>query len=132
MPLSAGKLRGIANLLSDPLQAGAAANILAAEARQRGILVADRIASALVSAPPAAPPPPPEPAAPPTAPSWQDVTPIDDGGPYIKRIGADHIGLVSWIVAETPEAWCAQTPEGNEAWLAKSVVEHHGEPVRCR
>jgi hypothetical protein len=47
--LSSPKLRAIVNLLSDPLQAGAAANILAKEAHARGLLVADLISEASVS-----------------------------------------------------------------------------------
>jgi hypothetical protein len=54
------------------------------------------------------------------------VEPIDDGGPYVRRIDADHVGLVSGILAETDKAWCARVPSGDEMWLAKSVVENHG------
>jgi hypothetical protein len=52
----------------------------------------------------------------------------DDGySPYVKRIDAQNIGLVSAVIADTPKAWCAALPDGGEAWLAKSVVENHGE-----
>jgi hypothetical protein len=76
---------------------------------------------------PAYGPPPPQPASS-SSPSFRDVDPIDEGdGPYVKRISADHVGPISEIIAETDKAWCAKTPSGDEAWFAKSVVEHHGE-----
>lgn len=59
MPLTDAKIRAVANLLSDPLQAHAASSVLAAEAKERGVLIADLIAAALAPAVPAAPPPPP-------------------------------------------------------------------------
>jgi hypothetical protein len=68
-------------------------------------------------------------------PSWQDVEPADDDDdawPYTKRIGVDHVGLVSTILGETDEAWLAGTPDGGEAWFAKSVVENHGEDPQGR
>jgi hypothetical protein len=120
MTLSTQKLVAIANMLSDPRSAGNAASILAREAHGRGILVADLIAQARAST--SASPPPPQ-SAPPTAPSWQDVESVNDREPYTKPIGPDHVGLVSEILAETPKAWCAQKPDGDEAWLAKSVTE---------
>jgi hypothetical protein len=112
MALSAQKLVAIVNLLSDPGSAGNAAAILAREAKACGVLVADLIATI---APPAS-------AAPPAAPQWQEVE-----GPYVQRVDFEHVGLVSEIIAETPKAWCAITPNGDEAWFAKSVVENHGE-----
>jgi hypothetical protein len=80
--LSVQKLRGVINLLSDPLQVGNAAFILTREAKERGVLVADLIL--LVSSAPTSsaqtyrpPPPPPKPE--PTAElTWSDVKPYDD------------------------------------------------------
>jgi hypothetical protein len=130
MTLSAQKLRSIVNMLSDPGSAANAAHILATEARARGVLVADLIAQTTALAPPAAQAP--EPAAPPTAPIWQDVAPIDDGGPNAKRIDFEHVGLVTEIIHATDKAWLVETPSGGEAWLAKSQCEHHGEDHRGR
>jgi hypothetical protein len=45
--LTGPKLRAVVNLLSDPLQSHAAANILAEEAKRRSCLVADLLAEAL-------------------------------------------------------------------------------------
>jgi hypothetical protein len=120
--LSATKLRAVVNMLSDPGSAANAASILAREAKDRGLLVADLVAQTIASTPSVAPPPP-EPAAPSTAPTWQDVEPIDDGGPYVQRLG-QHIGLVGVMVAETPK--------GADAWLPKSQVENHGEDTYGR
>ncbi len=47
MTLTPQKLRAVVNLLADPLQAAAAANILATEAAQRKLLVADLVAEAM-------------------------------------------------------------------------------------
>jgi hypothetical protein len=63
MTISPSKLRAVVNLLADPLQAGAAANILATEAKERGLLVADLIAETTAAA----------------EPSWQDVAPVGAG-----------------------------------------------------
>jgi hypothetical protein len=131
MTLTAAKLRSIVNMLADPGSAANAASILAAEARTRGVLVADLIAQATILAP-SSPSPAPEPAAPPTAPTWRDVEPIDDGGPYVRRIDVDHLGLVAEVIAETEKAWLVETPTGSEAWLAKSQCQHHGEDPRGR
>ena len=103
MTLSAKKLVGVINLLSDPMQAANAAGILAREARECGVLVSALIAQVTTSSPVYNPLPPSQPA-PPTAPSFRDVEPIDAGGPYVRRIDVDHVGLVSEIVAETPKA----------------------------
>jgi hypothetical protein len=130
MTLSATKLRAVVNMLSDPGSAANAASILAREAKERDCLVADLITQALAPTPASAPSP--EPAAPPTAPSWQDVEPIDDGGPYVERLSADHIGLVGIMVAETPKAWCVEAPKGADAWLPKSQCENHGEDTYGR
>jgi hypothetical protein len=124
MTLSASKLRAIINLLADPLQAGAAANILANEASERGVLVADLIADTAppVSAPPTA-------AEPDTAPAWREV---EEDGAYTRRIDAQRIGLVADVVSETPKAWRVELPNGELAWLAKSQCEHHGEDPKGR
>ena len=53
--LTGPKLRAIVNLLSDPLQSHAAANILTEEAKRRSCLVADLLAEALRTAPPTQP-----------------------------------------------------------------------------
>ncbi|MFZ0602080.1 MAG: hypothetical protein WAN05_12100 [Roseiarcus sp.] len=129
MTFSAKQLRGVVNLLADPQQAGNAASILAREAAARGLLVSDLVAQTMASMLASSSPPP---SAPPTAPRWQDVESIDDGSPYVKQIDADHIGLVAGVIAETPKAWCAQLPNGLEAWLAKSVVENYGEDASGR
>ena len=126
MTLSAQKLRSIVNLLSDPGSAANTAAILSREARERGVLVADLIGLASTSA--SSPPTPP----PSTTPTWQDVEPIDDGGPYVKRISGDMVGLVSGILNETDKAWLVEKPDGSEAWLAKSVVTNHGEDPQGR
>jgi hypothetical protein len=132
MTFSAQKLRSIVNLLSDPGSAANAAGILAREAKERWLLVSDLIGQVTASA--TATSPSPSQPAPSSPPSFRDVDPIDedDGGPYTKRIGPDHIGLVSEIIAETDKAWCAQLPSGDEMWLAKSVVENHGGDAQGR
>jgi hypothetical protein len=122
MTFSAAKLRSIVNLVSDPGSAANAAGILAKEAKERGLLVAGLVAQTMAAPAPIPSPPP----------SWQDVEPVDDDGPYVMRIGPDHIGLVSEILAETDKAWCAQLPSGDEMWLAKSVVDNHGEDPQGR
>jgi hypothetical protein len=120
MTLSAAKLRAIVNLLSDPGSVANAAAILAREASERGLLVADLVAQTIA-------PPAPAPAPPSGPPTWQDVDDDeDDGGPYTKRIGPDYIGLISTILGETDKAWLVEKPDGSEAWLAKSVVQNHG------
>jgi hypothetical protein len=126
--LSVQKLRAVINMLSDAPSAAAAAHILAKEARERGLLVSDLIATALAPAPSVRPPEPSAPStAPPTAPNWRDVEPIDDGGPYVKRLGGATIGLVGEVLAETDMAWLVETPDAEPAWLPKSRVENHGE-----
>jgi hypothetical protein len=40
--------------------------------------------------------------------------------------------MPSEILAETDKAWCAQLPSGDEMWLAKSVVDNHGEDPQGR
>jgi hypothetical protein len=109
----------VMNLLADPLQAAAAANILSAEAAQRGVLVADLIAETLA----------PEPTA---APVWQDVEPIDDGGFVARRIDAGRVGVLAEVIRETDKAWLIEDAHGNDVWLAKKPCEHHGEDPRGR
>jgi hypothetical protein len=129
MTLSATKLRAIVNLLSDPGSAANAAGILAKEAQARGLLVADLVAQTMASPPPSSS----STSQPTSRASWQDVDPVDaDALPYTKRIGVDHVGLVSMILGETDKAWLARTPDGGEAWFAKSVVENHGEDPQGR
>jgi len=114
--LSATKLRGVVNLLADPLQASAAAGILAAEARERGVLVADLIAETMS--------PPSEAVA---APTLRDVAPIDDGGFYARRIDAEHVGVLAEVIHETDKAWKIEDANGNGIWLATKPCEYHGE-----
>jgi hypothetical protein len=128
--LSSQKLVAIVNLLSDPGSAANAASILAREAKERGVLVSTLIVQVTSTSPDAYTPPPPPPSA---APSFNDVEPADDDtGPYVKRIGVDIVGLVSEILAETDKAWLALLPSGDEMWLAKSVVDNHGEDPQGR
>jgi hypothetical protein len=115
MPLSATKLRAVVNLLADPLQAHAAANILATEARKRGVVVADLIASSAI-APPPSPPPPSQPI-----------------GSYVRLIDSEHVGIVSELIHETPKAWLVGKPgDGEPIWLPKSQCQCHGEDHRGR
>jgi hypothetical protein len=107
MTLSVKQLRSVVNLLSDSGSAANAAGILTREAQTRGILVADLVSGALASKPPS---PPPRDPAPSTAPAFHDIEPVDDGGPYVK----------------------VQLPNGDEMWLAKSVVENHGDDRQGR
>ncbi len=126
MTLSAHQLRSVINMLSDPGSAANAAGILAREAKERGVLVADLVAQTAPS---------PSPAAPAPKPRWQDVDDeADDDGdsPIARRIDYNHYGLIAFIVAETIKAWCVETPGGRQAWLAKSIVEHHGEDPHGR
>jgi hypothetical protein len=70
--------------------------------------------------------------APSTAPTWRDVEPIDDGGPYVKPIDASHIGLVGEVVAETDKAWLVERPGAAPAWLPKSQCQSHGQDQHGR
>jgi hypothetical protein len=124
--LTARKLRGVINLLSDPLQAGAAVNILAQEAQRRRMLVPDLIAEvaglasmsmSVESAAPEAPTP------------WREA---GEDGAYAKRVDDRRISLVGPVVHETEKAWRIKTPDGGLAWLAKSQCGHHGEDDRGR
>jgi hypothetical protein len=117
--LTCPKLLAVVNLLSDPLQSRAAANILAEEAKRRGCLVADLLAEKL------APARPTQPAAP--APAFSDVGEDDIETSTGRRIGAESYGLRSEIIAETDKAWLVRTPGRERTWLPKSQVRHHGE-----
>jgi hypothetical protein len=111
--LSATKLRAVVNLLADPLQAHAAANILATEAKARGVVVADLIASSAIAP---SPPPPSQPI-----------------GSYVRRIDGEHIGVVSRLIHETPKAWLVSKPsDGEPIWLPKSQCQRHGEDHQGR
>jgi hypothetical protein len=129
MTLNSAKLRSIVNLLSDSLQAEAAAAILTREARARGVLVADLVAEALAPAPSHSPPPdhaPTSSSRPASAPAFSDV---DDGDPkttIASSINSDFFGLRGEILAETERAWLARAPGGGKTWLPKSQVRHHG------
>ena len=84
--LTGSKLRAVVNLLSDPLQSHAAANILADEAKRRGCLVADLLAEALAPAPPTQPVE--------LAPAFHDIVVEDEIGVSIGRpINAESYGL---------------------------------------
>ena len=137
MTLSVQKLRGVINLLSDPLQAGNAAFILTREAKERGVLVADLmllVSSASTSSAQTYRPPPPPPKPEPTAePTSSDVKSYDDRAkPFTKSLGDGDVGLASAILSETPKAWLVAKPDGTKAWLAKSQVLHRGEDRRGR
>ena len=117
MSLTDAKVRAVANLLADPLQAHAAAHLLSEEAKARRVLVADLIAEAL--APPRASAPPP--------PKFSDVDADRIDVSIGKRINSGAFGLRAEVLGETGKAWLARTPAGGEAWLPRSQVEHHGE-----
>jgi hypothetical protein len=122
MSLTNARLKAVINLLADPLQAHAAAHVLAEEAKRRGKLVADLVAESLAPAQASAPPP----TAP--APSFSDVD-IDDARIDVaigKRINSSVYGLRAEVLAETAKAWLARTPSGRETWLPRSQVESHG------
>jgi hypothetical protein len=122
MTLTGAKLRKIVNLLSDERQSHAAAHALAVAAKERGVLVADLIQTALA-------PPPPTPI----------LAGVDDGLSAIgRRIDADHYGLRSFIKRQTDKAWLVERPPGGRVpvsvpmWLAKSACQHHGEDATGR
>jgi hypothetical protein len=133
MTFSTQKLVAIVNLLSDPGSAANAASILAREAKERGLLVADLIAQATSGSLTAPRQPDAQPAARQTEPGFADIGdgPNDDG-PYVRRIDSESVGLVSEIIAETTKAWRVELPGGTAIWLAKSVVDHHGEDPQGR
>lgn len=117
MTFSDAKLRAVVNLLGDPLQAHAAAHVLAEEAKRRGKLVADLVAESLAPAQASAPPPP----------KFADVDEDRIDVAVGKRINLSAFGLRTEVLAETEKAWCVRTPAGGETWLPRSQVEHHGE-----
>jgi hypothetical protein len=112
MPIPDDKLRKVINLLSDPLQAHAAANILATAAKERGVLVSDLMGAL---APPSM-----------TTPRFRRVSDNPFAGEG-RRIDRDHYGLQAHISAETDKAWLVEGPDGESVWLPKSQCEHHGE-----
>ena len=112
MALTGDKLRKVVNMLSEPLQAHAAAHLLSVEAKERGVLVADLIADVLA-------PPPMATSA--VAPTFSDVA-------TGRRVNRETYGLQSFIFRETTKAWLVETPDGaDQVWLPKSECEHHGE-----
>jgi hypothetical protein len=117
MTFSDAKLRAVVNLLSDPLQAHAAAHALAEEAKRRKMLVADLVAESLAPTQASAPPPP----------KFSDV---DDDRVDVaigKRINFNAYGLRAEVLGETGKAWRARALGGGEVWLPKSHVDRHGE-----
>lgn len=122
MTLSREKLRAVVNLLSDEMQAHAAAHLLTKAAKERGVLIADLIAEALADAPAA--PSASEP------PSFQDVSEIHPA--FGKRINADLYGLRTWVIRETDRAWLAEWPGQSEIWLPKSQCDHCGQDAQGR
>jgi hypothetical protein len=129
MTLAGPKLRAVVNLLSDPLQAHAAAHLLAQEAKARGVLIADLVALATASTePPGASKA--APAAAPAAPEFRDLHDLDDGRlqtTLVRRINPQTVGLIGELRVETEKAYCVRGPNGAEIWLPKSQAEHHGE-----
>jgi hypothetical protein len=117
--LTAAKLRAIVNLLGDPLQAHAAAHVLAEEAKRRGKLVSDLIEESLAAARGSAPPPP----------RFSDIEADSDRIDVAigKKINLNVFGLRAEVLGETAKAWLARTPAGGETWLPRSQVKHHGE-----
>jgi hypothetical protein len=117
MTLAASKLRKVVNMLGDPLQAHAAAHLLAVEAKERGVLISDLVAEGLAPST--------------TAPAPPTFTDVDSNNPFAgigKRIDRDHYGLCAFITHETEKAWLVQGPDSDEeVWLPKSQCEHHGE-----
>jgi hypothetical protein len=124
MSLTDAKLRAVVNLLGDPLQAHAAAHVLAEEAKRRSMLVSDLIAQSLAPAQASTPP----------TPSFSDVEADSDRIDVAigKRINFAAYGLRAEILGETEKAWLRRTPAGGETWLPKSQVEHHGEDAAGR
>jgi hypothetical protein len=112
MAMNDAKLRKVVNLLSDPLQAHAAANILAIEAKERGILVSDLIAEML---------------GPPPSPTFSHVPHSDSPFASVGRVvNPDVYGLQARVAHETVRAWLVNGPDGVDVWLPKSQCEHHG------
>jgi hypothetical protein len=120
MTLTVDKLRAIINLLSDERQAGNAARILAREAQERRVLVADLIAEALA------------PAVKLPSPSSPAFTAADVDGPLCRRVNHEWFGLRSRVLDETMKAWLVELPDGAREWLPKSRVQHHGDDPQGR
>jgi hypothetical protein len=125
MALSPDKLRAIVNLLSDPLQAHAAAHRLAEEAKERRVLVADLISEALGPGPPKAA------RAPPIPPGEPEL--FDNGVSAIGRpLNLRDYGLRTTVLRETAMAWLVEWPSGEDVWLPKSQCQHKGLDVDGR
>jgi hypothetical protein len=131
------KLRKVVNLLADPLQAHAAAHILAEAAKERGVLVSDLMGA--LAAPSMTTPH--NQSYGPTAYDVDDDDPFDDdygvhdvGLPRStgRRINEDSYGLQAFIKHETNKAWLVQTPGGDDIWLPKSQCQHHGNDAEGR
>lgn len=118
MTFSDARLRAVINLLSDPLQAHAAAHVLAEEAKRRRLLVADLVAESLVPTQAWAPPPP----------KFSDVVVDSDRIDVAigKRINFNAYVLRAEVLGETAKAWLTRTPAGGETWLPRSQAERHG------
>jgi hypothetical protein len=125
MALTDEKLRKVVNMLSDPMQAHAAAHRLASEAKERGVLVSDLITELL------APPSIATPTPPPVAPTFSDVSSMVSTG---RRINHEIYGLQSVIFHQTAKAWLVSSPDDDDerVWLPKSECEHHGQDAEGR
>jgi hypothetical protein len=117
MTFSDAKLRAVINLLSDPLQAHAAAHALAQEAKRRKMLVADLVAESLAPTQAASPPPP----------KFSDVDDDRIDVAIGKRINFNAYGLRAEVLGGSEKAWLTRTPAGGETWLPRSQVELRGE-----
>jgi hypothetical protein len=127
------KLRKVVNLLADPLQAHAAAHILAEAAKERGVLVSD-LMGALAAPSMTTPRNPSYGPSPVYDDPFDDYSTYDAGLPRSigKRINEDSYGLQAFIKHETNKAWLVQTPGGDEIWLPKSQCQHHGNDAEGR
>jgi hypothetical protein len=118
--LTGPELRAVANLLSDRLQAHAAANILAEEAKRRSYVVADLLTEALAAATPTQRAE--------LAPAFHDIVVDDEIGVSIgRRINAESYGLRSEIIATTETAVLIRTRANTKVWLPKWQIKRHGE-----
>lgn len=122
--LGPDKLRAVVNMLSDEGSAHVAARVLAREAAERGLLVADLIAQVLGTK--ASPPPPP--------PSWHEAGTFhsDDSRGSGKKISAQDYGLQSYVKRQTDKAWLVRSPKGEDMWLPKSECSDQGEDLAGR
>ena len=109
--ITGAKLKAVINMLADPLSAPNAANVLAKEAAERKMLVADLIKEGLGV-----------PDAPPSAP----LPVFDVSSPEGRVINTDSYGLQSLVTAQTEKAWLVDSPQGGETWLPKSQCKAHG------